>query len=134
MAVNKIIGVTYSGVSKVQSVAVGNISKIDGVTAAGGGGGLDDADLWGADKSYPAEPDKGFTSQLFACMYGGNDGGRDMGYFRGGGGLIGVTSEQIYTDSGGSTALSLDAAGFFYRDNGGTIYVFQITTAGLVAG
>jgi hypothetical protein len=39
MAIEKITGITYSGVSNVQTVAVGSISKIDGVTAAGGGGG-----------------------------------------------------------------------------------------------
>ena len=48
MAVDKITGVTYTDVSKVQDVAVASISKIDGETAAGGGGGItnggDDAD------------------------------------------------------------------------------------------
>ena len=45
MAVDKITGVTYTDVSKVQDVAVASISKIDGETAAGGGGGGGDVTI-----------------------------------------------------------------------------------------
>jgi hypothetical protein len=45
MAVDKILGASYSSVSKVLGTAKASISKIDGVTAAGGGGGGGDVTI-----------------------------------------------------------------------------------------
>ncbi|MAF42536.1 MAG: hypothetical protein CMI54_00010 [Parcubacteria group bacterium] len=122
--VKTFIGVAADDIGKVLGVDKDDIAKIGDAEVPAAG-----VTCGAAASVFGAGVNTGWADKAHACIYGDFAGGSNQNWYRAD---SPATPEQLYTDDGCGTAVTLSSAAHFYRVISLNTHVFWITTAGLV--